>query len=137
MSARRRPVLLLALLLAPAACAEPDPPAADPGSPVAGYVRTGEWGEGDNALLQGVLRLQDGCVVVEAEHGRVVPVFPADVEWHAEEGVLSGLGEEVAIDGDVSLGGGQTSPAAVDHLPEACGETELFMVHSIEGAAPT
>lgn len=137
MAARRRPALFLAVLLAPAACAEPEPPAPDPQSPVAGYVRTGDWGEGNTALLEGVLRLRDGCVVVETEGRRVVPVFPTDLEWREDEGTLSGLGEEIVLDGAVALGGGYTSPAVADHLPEACGEAELFIVHSVGEVVPS
>lgn len=134
---RRRPALLLAVLLVPAACADDEPPAPDAESPVATYVRTGEWGEGDSALLEGVLRLQNGCVAVEAEQGRVVPVFPTDLVWDEGEGTLSGLGETLVIDSGVALGGGETSPASVDHVPEACGEAELFIVHSVEDAVPS
>lgn len=104
---------------------------------MAAYVRTGEWGEGDSALLEGVLRLQNGCVAVESERGLVVPVFPTDLVWDGSEGTLSGLGEELALDTGVALGGGETSQEVADHVPKACGEAELFIVHSVEDAVPS
>lgn len=110
------------------------PPAADPGSPVAAYVSTGPWGDGDGALLEGVVRLTDGCLVVERADGSLtVPVFPTDFAWDDAARALTGRGHAVVVDDAVSLGGGHTSePSSIDHLPEGCGDgADLFVVHSI------
>lgn len=109
------------------ACGEVDPPAADPGSPAASYLRTGPWGEGDGALLEGTLDLADGCVVVAGPDGTVrVPVLPTDFRWDPDAQTLSAFGVSLTIGEAVSLGGGAAgNPRALGgHVPETCAPSE-------------
>lgn len=88
---------------------------------------------GMDALLEGVLRTDGGCVRVEwepdGETGDVVPSFPAgDASWDAD-GVLTWQGHRY-VDGDeISLGGGFVGVGgAGGYLPEACEGLEVFQV---------
>lgn len=109
------------------------PPEADTGSPAASYVRTSSWGEGDSALLEGTVTLEDGCLtVVDAAGQAVVPIFPTDFSWSEESGSLSGLGHTFSVGDPVSLGGGYVDapPSVAEHLPRSCAGTQYFIVHS-------
>ena len=82
--------------------------------PISGWTPTS--GGGDDALIQGVLRLDDHyCVYLEAgqdgaDPGKVWPVWPAGFKATRDGGRLTLLdadGKVVAHDGDqVSMGGG-------------------------------
>lgn len=110
------------------------PPPADPGSPAASYVRTGPWGTGNSALLEGVLGVENGCVVVQDDRGALtVVVLPTDFVWDEDAMTFAGLGETLAVGDRVRLGGGFVPDEAdVVHLPVGCDDLgELFLVHSV------
>lgn len=85
---------------------------------------------GMDALLEGVLRTDGGCVRVEwqpvDELIYAVPSFPAgDATWD-EDGVLTWRGTEY-VDGDeISLGGGFAGSGG--YVPDACDGLEIFVV---------
>ncbi|GAB2456037.1 hypothetical protein GCM10007967_07560 [Xylanimonas ulmi] len=112
-----------------AACGgDGNPPPVDPASPAASYVRTGPWNQGDSAALDGVLRLVDGCLVVEAYGTTTVPIFPSDFVWDPREQTLEAFGLTLTVGQPVYLGGGMTT-GPVEHLPAGCAG-ERFVVHS-------
>lgn len=82
------------------------------------YEATGEGGDG--ALLEGTVRLEDGCLFVEASTGgRFLAYFPEDeVEWRDEglryDGTTYGSGDSIV------LGGGTSS--ATRPVPSDCRE---------------
>ncbi|MFB8146003.1 hypothetical protein ACFC1W_04580 [Microbacterium sp. NPDC056003] len=86
---------------------------------------------GMDALLEGVLRTDDGCVRVEHEGGTAVPTFPAgDASWSGN--TLTWRGDDYT-DGDaIALGGGfmgtASAPSADGYMPEACVGLEVFVV---------
>ncbi|MCH6230814.1 hypothetical protein MK786_08700 [Microbacterium sp. CFH 31415] len=86
---------------------------------------------GMDALLEGVLRADDGCVRVEHEGGTAVPTFPAgDASWSGD--TLTWRGDEYT-DGDaIALGGGfmgtASAPSSDGYMPEACVGLEVFVV---------
>ena len=86
---------------------------------------------GMDALLEGVLRTDDGCVRVEHEGGTAVPTFPAgDASWSGD--TLTWRGDDYA-DGDaIALGGGfmgtASAPSSSGYMPEACVGLEVFVV---------
>src|SRR5699024_10781938 len=62
-------------------------------------------GEGDTALLEGIVALENGCFTVVDDAGQViVPVLPTDFTWHDEAGELSGFGHTFSAGDSVSLG---------------------------------
>ncbi|WP_425953542.1 hypothetical protein [Xylanimonas sp. McL0601] len=116
-----------AIALVCAGCADATPPAADPGSPAASYSRTGPWGEGDDALLQGTLALDDGCIVVVGPDGTVrTPVLPTDFRWDPGTETLSAFGVRLTVGEAVSLGGGGgADPSTLGgHVPGACSPSD-------------
>lgn len=82
---------------------------------------------GMDALLEGTLRTDDGCVrVALTDDSVVVPSFPSGDASFAD-GVLTWRDGDYR-DGDrISLGGGFAS-ADSGYVPEACGEREVFVV---------
>ncbi|WP_137845785.1 hypothetical protein [Microbacterium sp. 2FI] len=86
---------------------------------------------GMDALLEGTLRTDGGCIRVEyPPEGDVVPTFPAgDATWDEEQGVLTWRDGEYA-DGDAIALGGGFSPTtdAGGYMPEACGGLDVFVV---------
>lgn len=115
-------------------CSESTPPDADTESPAASYVRTSDWGEGDAALLEGTVALENGCFTVVDDAGQViVPIFPTDFRWNVESRSLSGFGHTFSEGDSVSLGGGFTGspPSVAEHVPSSCDGSEFFIVHSV------
>lgn len=87
---------------------------------------------GMDALLEGTLRVEGGCVQVEDIYaGLVVPTFPAGDATYAE-GVLTWRGEEYRTGEPIALGGGFTGtasyPSASGYMPKACVGLEVFVV---------
>lgn len=82
---------------------------------------------GMDALLEGTLRADDGCVrVVMTDDSEVVPSFPSGDASFAD-GVLTWRDGDYR-DGDrISLGGGLASEQS-GYVPEACGGREVFVV---------
>lgn len=108
------------------------PPEPDTESPAASYVRTSEWGEGDSALLDGTMTLDNGCLTVVDEAGlATVPIFPTDFSWNDESSSLSGFGHTLSVGDSISLGGGYVqTPSVAEHLPTSCAGSQYFIVHS-------
>ena len=81
------------------------------------YEATGEGGDG--ALLEGTVRLDDGCFLVEAARGeRFLVYFPEDeVEWTVD-GLRHG-GSTYEAGDSIALGGGSSGSWA---LPFDCRE---------------
>ena len=79
---------------------------------------TGEGGDG--ALLEGTVRLEDGCFLVEASTGeRFLTYFPEDeVEW-SDEGLRYG-GSTYGSGDSIALGGGIASDSRP--VPSDCRE---------------
>ena len=85
---------------------------------------------GMDALLEGTLRTDDGCVrVVMTDDFEAVVSFPSGDASFAD-GVLTWRDGDYR-DGDrISLGGGFAS-ADSGYVPEACGEREVFLVSPV------
>src|SRR5699024_12758310 len=133
-STRASWVALAAATIAFAGCSSSStPPEADPESPAASYMRTSRWGEGDTALLEGIVALENGCFTVVDDAGQViVPVFPTDFTWDDEAGELSGFGHTFSAGDSVSLGGGyhQMPPySSAETLQEAAEGTRSFLLN--------
>jgi len=101
------------------------------------YEPTTPFGEGDGALLDGILRQKNGCIIVEIKDGseadgsEVLPIFPANVTtWDEAKNALILNGKEYLIDNQVSFGGGYTSNVNNDYtIPESYNkQTEAFIV---------
>lgn len=120
--------------IALAGCSSSVPaPAPDTESPAASYVRTSPCGEGDSALLEGTVVLENGCLTDVDDAGQaVVPVFPTDFTWDDESGELSGFGHTLSAGDSVTFGGGyhDTAPAPAEHVPDGCRGNRYFLVHS-------
>ena len=119
--------LVLAVVSAAALCA--CTPAGDiPDSgPVAMHPRPDA---GMDALLEGVVRTDGGCVRVEHEGGTAVPSFPAgDASW--SDDTLTWRGEDYVEGDPIALGGGFTGtasfPASRGYIPKACVGLEVFV----------
>ncbi|MHC2999956.1 hypothetical protein OB08_12590 [Microbacterium sp. HJ5] len=86
---------------------------------------------GMDALLEGTLRTDEGCLRIEHDGGMAVPSFPAgDATWSG--GTLTWRGDDYA-DGDViALGGGFSGtasyPSDAGYMPEECVGIEVFIV---------
>lgn len=82
------------------------------------YEPTGEGGDG--ALLEGTVRLEDGCLYVEASTGeRFLAYFPEDeVEW-SDRGLRFG-GSTYGSGDSIALSGGTSS--ATRPVPPDCRE---------------
>ncbi|MFW2513226.1 hypothetical protein ACNI3K_05560 [Demequina sp. SO4-13] len=120
-----------------AGCAASVPPLPE-GAPVA----TWEWNaEGaDQALLEGELALEDGCVYVVSSDGlRTLPVFPVDrVGWDADAETLTYGGAEFEMGDAIAAGGGWTAPPESAIIPDGCEPDEWgdVMLVQDESLAP-
>ena len=101
------------------------------------YEPTAPFGTGDGALLDGILRQRNGCIVVEIKNGseadgsEVLPIFPANVTaWDEAKNALILNGKEYPIGRQISFGGGYTSNINEDYtIPESYGQpVEAFIV---------
>lgn len=86
---------------------------------------------GMDALLEGTLRTDGGCVRVEFDGGAAMPTFPAgEVEW--ADGVLVWRGESYSDGDPIALGGGfggtASVPSASGYVPEPCVGLQVFVV---------
>lgn len=85
---------------------------------------------GMDALLEGTLRVVDGCVTVEsADAASVVPVFPVgDATW--SDDTLTRRGETYRSGDAIALGGGFSAGTTMEgaYIPEGCASLELFTV---------
>ncbi|WP_152192826.1 hypothetical protein [Georgenia satyanarayanai] len=110
------------------------PPEADTDSPAASYVRTSDWGEGDAALLEGTVTLENSCLTVVDDAGQIiVPVFPTDFAWDADAGEITGFGHTFSVGEPASMGGGyhDAPPSSAEYIPSGCeGGAQYFMVYS-------
>ena len=94
-------------------------------------------GVGMDALLEGVLRTADGCLVVETPDGAVTIAVPRGSTVNDDATEVRITRSTVAIGDPVSFGGGFTSRMELT-VPEACspritGESadEVFVVTSV------
>ena len=84
-----------------------------------------------DALLEGTLRNEGGCVRIEADGSVAVPSFPVgDASWTGD--TLTWRGEDY-VDGDsIALGGGfmgtASHPADGGYMPKGCVGLEIFVV---------
>lgn len=102
------------------------------GLPTSGPVAVHPRPEGGmDALLEGTLRTDGGCVRVEFGDDEAMPSFPAgDAEWADDALVWRG---KAYTDGDpIALGGGFSGtasvPAASGYVPEQCVGLAVFVV---------
>ncbi|RKN69085.1 hypothetical protein D7252_16870 [Microbacterium sp. CGR2] len=121
-------VVVASLTLVVASCSAAPDPQPEP-EPLAVYSRTGY---GMDALLEGTLRVVDGCVVVgSGESPTTIPMFPSDdAAWDAETDELIWKGERYGDGDPISLGGGSVGTEGIEgsYLPEACKGDEIFLV---------
>src|SRR3954453_12887102 len=98
-----RSALVVAVVLAASACG-------DGGSPRSGAIATYEstGTGGDAALLTGTVAFEDGCLYVEADGKRWLPVFPVD-EVEAGENTLTYGAHNYGNGDQVDLRGGALS----------------------------
>ena len=116
------------LILLLSACAEsPVTPPAPTDGPLA--IHTAAPAGGDDALLEGVLEYDGTCLtVVNGFDERYLPVFAHvraswDGEALAHEGGKTEPGQRITL-----RGGGGTSSAAADYIPEGCDFDSVFYV---------
>lgn len=112
---------------------EPNTESSEPDteSPVATYVRSSNWGEGDSALLEGRLVLENDCLTVVGDTNQIiVPIFPTDFTWDDKSNSLSGFGHTFTVGDSISLGGGETTATIAEYLPHGCEGGQYFIVHS-------
>lgn len=71
------------------------------------------------ALLTGTLALQDGCLYIDHQFGRQMPVFPRDTRWNEPNQSITIGAVTVAVGQAIGLGGGEgsTNPGLT---PAAC-----------------
>lgn len=105
------------------------PTPTEPLGPAAVYRNVGT--EGLDALLTGVVRIDDGCLYVDGpeESGRYLPYFPVtDTAWEDDALVWNG---ERYVDGDpISLGGGEIGPGGLTDAvaPAGCDDSPAWLV---------
>lgn len=105
------------------------PTPTEPLGPAAVYRNVGTGG--NDALLEGVVSIVDGCLYVDGpeEVGRYVPYFPVtDTTW--EEDALVWNGGRY-IDGDrISLAGGERGSGGLTDAvaPEGCDDSQAWVV---------
>jgi hypothetical protein len=113
-----RSLPVFGVLLAVAGCnAEQPGNVAEVAKHVGTYRAVGEGGDG--ALLEGTVRIVEGCFLVQQDTGgRYLPFFPeGEVRW--SNGGLNYNGEDYG-DGDaIALGGGASGK--LEPLPANCG----------------
>ena len=149
----RRPAAALAalavvpVLVGCTAVDEPDPAdgASQPSSGVSPkpeaathFVTAPGGGEGaEQALLDGRLRLDGGCLIVRQERGEgrvkaVVPVFldTMSPRWEEQSRTLTVGGREYAAGERVSFGGGMPTRARIQGfaVPEKCADRRPYFV---------
>lgn len=124
-----RIALVLAVALLTSGCGDNGSPSTDSTSVsgVATYESTGTGG--DAALLTGTVAFDDGCLYVEADGGRVLPVFPVD-EVETADNTLT-YGQDEYSDGDqIDLGGGTLSRTsevlAAAAMPDGCTSEDRY-----------
>lgn len=85
---------------------------------VATYERSSVEGGGDSALLEGIIKTQDGCTLVVGENvdGEFIPLFGSD---DANTPSMSD-GDRVALKGGVL-----TEPPVESSIPDSCSKTGL------------
>ena len=103
-------------------------PSAATDSPVAYYESEGPGG--DAALLEGVLVLEDGCLLVRQLDGtRTVPIFPdGEVTW--EDSMLGWEGQRLEDGEQIALSGGfHQSAIEGSVVPFACPAASYFVTY--------
>lgn len=112
----------------------PESPPASQMVRIATYVNSGTGGDG--ALLSGVVRMAEGCVLVAADDGLYLPAFPAgsasvDSETLSFGNLRLGEGDEVGF------GGSEKSREVLEQLeveiPAPCdGADRFWLVAGLE-----
>jgi hypothetical protein len=102
-------------------------------------------GNGDHAVIEGVARLDDGCLsIVAADGAAYLPLWPADTELgmiNSLPAIMSADGELLVEVGDidpndrVGLAGFETSQATAEELvgeiPERCQGDRFWVVENV------
>jgi hypothetical protein len=76
-------------------------------------ILPGKWDGGDDALAEGTLRLEDGCLLID--NGRLqllIAVHRDGVSWNEERLELRISGESYRVGETVEFGGGMSRPAS-------------------------
>lgn len=86
---------------------------------------------GMDALLEGTLRLQNGCLVITGDPGVWVPYFPAgSASW---DGEVLRWNERDYRDGDqISIGGGEVGIGPDAYTPEGCTGIDAWLVSPLQ-----
>jgi hypothetical protein len=101
------------------------------------YKPTAPFGMGDGTLLEGILRYNNGCIIVEIKDGSqadgsvALPLFPANITtWDEVANAIIINGITYPLDSEVSFGGGYVSKFNADYIiPESYrNSTEAFIV---------
>jgi hypothetical protein len=106
------------------------------------YEPTAPFGDGPGALLDGILRQKDGCLIVEikdssqADGSEVLPIFPANVTaWDEAASALIVNGIAYPLDSFVSFGGGYITNFSEDYtIPESYSDPEEAFIVSNTGS---
>jgi hypothetical protein len=142
----RRANLALSVLLA--SCAVPsEMPSASPGASAVPFYfpqHADPLGAGDAALIEGIPRVNGGCLVLDASDGSVVlPIWPANVHLgtiNLQPAVFSQEQELLLETGDAfvdvaRLGGSEATAdqvaELVDEVPERCGVDRYWVVSDV------
>lgn len=112
--------ILLATSCTPAV--DEDPPPEGPASTLATYNPSGNDG-GDEAAIEGLLTITDGCVSV---NDSVALVLPDTADWDGKS--IAWNGASYSLGANIQFGGAffETS----NTLPESCSQLETFWVSS-------
>lgn len=113
----------------------PDVPDGTSPSPIATYERSGgPDGEGPQALLTGVLFIEDGCLYIDSDGEKWLPLLPNVVEWDESSQRLSLDGRTAAVGESVGLGGGERPGGgllATEEAPEGCTAANVWQTHRL------
>lgn len=129
-------------LLGLTACAGMGQPRLDPLPTPTGPVPFAYWlpsePGGDAAQLEGTLVEEDGCLYVDADSARYLPVFPAGaVAWDGSTLTTTNprdpaTRDEVVPGEEISLGGGgnegMPEPGPTTVVPDACDLAERYFI---------
>lgn len=85
---------------------------------------------GTTAQLVGTLVEADGCLYVDTEDQRYLPIFEGEPRW-TDDGQLSAGGHFYSTGSAVTLGGGEAIPRSVAAtVPDACDASRTWwLVH--------
>ena len=83
------------------------------------------------ALLEGKLVLEDGCLAVDSEVGAYAVVLPDDATWDADAQAVTIDRSTFEVGDQVSFGGGYSEIRSVDLEHRCVHGDEIFYAHTV------